>query len=210
MTTSLKNKTIDFINFKEFIAEQLLQRELLIEIPKGINLFETYDYNTISYPVTINNSRLITCNFRTIYSNLPEQLALFCFIATKKVKLKSLITSLSRLKNIYSTAAQSNRTLERIFYEFFVIVFFGDLFNSVWKGNYSFNRIFTFKIAETLFYISLYERFLLAKVLINQIKIQKEKAIETKEAIIFKLSFELNYNLLCEELKDLMINQQRN
>ncbi len=207
MNTSLKSEKIEFINFKEFISEQLLQRVLIIEIPKGINLFETYNFNNISYPITINNSRLITWNFRAIHSNLPEYLAFFCFIATKKTKLKYLITSLSRLKKVYSTIAQSNRTLERVFYNFWEILFFGDLFNSVWKGDYDFNRVFTFKTDGNLFYISLYERFSLAKVLISQVDIGIEKIVETKQVTIFKLWYKLDYNLLCEELKDLMINQ---
>ena len=204
MNTSLKNKPIEFIHFKEFIHEQLLKRDFIIEIPKEVNLFETYDFKKNRYPVTINHSEIITLNLRLLYSSLPENLALLCFIAQKERCLKNLIQSLSRLKKLSSTAAHSQLILERNFILFFEAIFFGELFDSVWKGDYYYDRVFAFKNDEKLFYINLYQRFLLAKFLIKYLKVDVQK-IEANQNSIFKLSFKLNYDLFCRELRKAII-----
>ena len=206
MNTSLKNEPVKFIHFKEFIHEQLLERDFIIEIPQEINLFETYDHKTIRYPVKINYSEIITLNFRLLYSSLPENLALLCSITTKKTSLKYLIKSLSRLKKLSSTVEHSQLILERNFILLFEAIFFGELFDSVWKGDYYYARVFAFKSEKTLFYINLYQRFLLPQVLINCLKIEVEK-IETNQNATFKLSFKLNYNLFCKELRKAISKQ---
>ena len=67
MNTSLKNNKTEFINLKEFLTKQLLRRKILIQIPKGVNLFETDNYHANPYPVTINDNEVITFNFRLLY-----------------------------------------------------------------------------------------------------------------------------------------------
>ncbi|MBA4196118.1 MAG: hypothetical protein C0459_01060 [Chitinophaga sp.] len=157
----------EFLNLKEFIIKEFFERELIIKVQSDFSFTNDIEITTRRWCVIINNSDIISWNFRMLYTTFPELLLLICYTAKSKRKLKPVLKEISNLNLFNSSRTHFQSILKTNFERFFQAIFFSDLYSDVWNGNEKKERVFALKVNDELIYLSIFQKFLISTVFIK-------------------------------------------
>lgn len=210
MKNLFEKNSPDFINFKEFIEKEFNKNYFIIDTPKINVLFHQLGSKKKKQGVIINKSEMISQNLYLLNSYFPEFLACICFICiNKKSFLSDVLHNLSRKKCVDNSINFSKKLLDINFFRFFETIFFSNLFNQVWKGEYL-NRIFAFKQKNKLHYFGMLQIFYISKVIYDNVLIKSIIISQERDRFIFKLLFHVDAKVVIRKMYKRIIEIESN